>query len=55
MRRRELLGCFPFFSASGLPPQPDLANLHETAEWIASQNPRQHSFLDARWKSLEAW
>ncbi len=62
MRRREALACLPSLSAAGLPlraaadfPQPDLANLSETLEWIAGQNPREFSFLNPRWKSLDAW
>lgn len=36
-------------------PQPDLANLHPLMEWMAQQHRPQLSFLESKWKSLEAW
>jgi dienelactone hydrolase len=36
-------------------PNPDLANLHPLMEWIGRENPARLSFLEAKWKSLEAW
>lgn len=34
---------------------PDLGNLFGTVEWVARQNAPSLSFLDPRWRSLEAW
>jgi dienelactone hydrolase len=39
--------------ASGSPP--DLGNLYGTVEWIAREHSPALSFLDPRWRSLEAW
>lgn len=36
-------------------PSPDLANLHDLMRWIGEENPPRLSFLDDRWKSVEAW
>ena len=62
--RRELLGAagslalpLPPLAAQNSPqfPAPDLANLHEFADWISRENQPRLSFLDAKWKSLESW
>lgn len=62
MRRREVLA-LP--GALGLPlpagavqtefANPDLANLHPLMEWLEQENRPRMSFLQARWRSLEAW
>lgn len=36
-------------------PAPDLANLHPMMEWIAQENRPRLSFLETRWRSLDAW
>ncbi|MBM3734312.1 MAG: hypothetical protein FJW39_00875 [Acidobacteria bacterium] len=33
----------------------DVGNLFPSLEWISGQNPRDLSFLDGRWKKLDAW
>ena len=40
---------------SGIPPLPDLGNLHETMAWLTREHSPRLSFLDARWRSLDAW
>jgi len=62
MRRRELL-TLPGALGLTLPeaaqqpdfPVPDLANLHPLMEWLAQENRPRLSFLEPRWRSLEAW
>ena len=34
---------------------PDLPNFHPMMEWLARENTPQLSFLDRKWKSLDAW
>jgi dienelactone hydrolase len=34
---------------------PDLANLYEYMDWIGRENIPRLSFLDSKWKSLDAW
>jgi len=36
-------------------PTPDLANLYETMDWIASENHPRMSFLESKWSKLEEW
>ncbi len=36
-------------------PNPDLVNLHPLVEWLARENAPRLSFLDRKWRSLEAW
>jgi dienelactone hydrolase len=62
MRRREL---FALPGALGIPlpeaaaqtefPNPDLANLHPLMEWLAEENRPRLSFLEPKWRSLDAW
>jgi dienelactone hydrolase len=40
-------------SLSSLPP--DLPNFHPMMEWLARENAPKLSFLDPKWKSLDAW
>ncbi len=37
------------------PAEPDLANLHELMDWLSRENAPRLSFLEPRWKTLEAW
>jgi len=59
--RRDLLtlaGVAPAAAQMPAPaPQPgaDLANLYPWIDWIAGENTPRLSFLDPRWKSLDAW
>jgi dienelactone hydrolase len=39
----------------GIPKVPDLGNLHDTMAWLARENAPRLSFLDAKWRSLDAW
>jgi dienelactone hydrolase len=36
-------------------PNPDLANLFETTDWIARENQPRMSFLESKWSDLEEW
>src|SRR5262245_26359130 len=40
-------------ASAGLPP--DLVNLDPFMQWLAREHPPRMSFLDPKWKSLEAW
>src|SRR5262245_20194377 len=40
-------------AAAGL--GPDLVNLDPFMQWLAREQPPRLSFLDPKWKSLEAW
>jgi dienelactone hydrolase len=40
---------------AAVPGGPDLANLHDLMTWLAKQSGARLSFLDPRWKSLDAW
>jgi dienelactone hydrolase len=64
MRRRELFSASLAMGLPGLPaeaapeprlPGPDLANLHDLIAEIARGGRMSMSFLDPRWKNLEAW
>jgi hypothetical protein len=41
--------------AAGSEQPPDLANLHDTIQWIADRHPLRMSFLEPRWKSVDEW
>ena len=41
--------------AAGVPAVPDLGNLHETMAWLSRENAPRLSFLDTKWRSLDAW
>lgn len=36
-------------------PNPDLANLYETIDWMARENQPRMSFLESKWSDLEEW
>lgn len=62
MRRRDLLALpgtlglpLPAAAAQSEFPNPDLANLHPLMEFLQQENRPRMSFLEPRWRSLEAW
>ena len=42
-------------TSGGIPTVPDLGNLHETMAWLTRENSPRVSFLDSKWRSLDAW